>query len=75
MIGDRLRGLREAQELSQHALGKEIGVSQSHICEIEAGVKRPGIGLLERLAAYFNVPVGYFFADDPTHDEQAAAGE
>lgn len=45
-----VKELRIKAGLSQNALAKLAGVSQSHISEIEAGVKRVGLKITRKLA-------------------------
>ena len=45
----RLRELRRAQKLSQKKLALLTGVSQPYIAELEQGVKKPSVELLQRL--------------------------
>lgn len=65
-VGSRLRGLREARDLSQIALGEMVGAGQSTISEIERGVTSPSVELLIRLARHFEVQPGYFLDEEPT---------
>lgn len=54
----RLLELRLKRGLSQRALAKLIGTSQSHIARIETGREDIRMSTLRKLAAEFNVPVG-----------------
>jgi XRE family transcriptional regulator, master regulator for biofilm formation len=57
-LGRTLARLRARRGLSQLALSKRARVSQGYISSIEAGKsKRPGIGMLQRLAKALDVPV------------------
>ena len=49
--GENIQRLREAAGLTQEELGKQTGVSQSMIAQIERGRKEPSLGLSRDLAA------------------------
>ena len=48
-----LRATREKRGLTQRQLAKDIGVSQNYIPALEAGSRRPGPDIRERLTKYF----------------------
>lgn len=50
MIGDAFKAKREAMGLSQAEVAGRLYVSQSMVCQVEAGVKMPTVGMV-RLAA------------------------
>jgi len=49
-IGKRIRGLREAQNLSQEALAASAEVDFSHLGKLERGEGNPTIELIVRIA-------------------------
>ena len=49
-IGSRIRSIRAEQELTQFELAIRIGVSQTHMCNIERGRVQISLKLLLRLA-------------------------
>lgn len=53
----KVKEFRIKAGLSQNALAKLAGVSQSHISEIESGVKRVGLGITRKLAKALEVPI------------------
>lgn len=59
MIGDRINELRKEQGLSQHALAKQIGVSQKAIDYWERNVNEPKASYIVLLADYFEVTADY----------------
>ncbi len=66
-LGDELRGLRKAQQLTLEDLAEASGKSVSFISKIERGQARPSVTTLQELAGALGVPVGWFFAtDSPT---------
>lgn len=58
-----LQILRERQGLSQRELGNILGVSTSTIGNYEQGIREPNFEMLEKMADYFNVPIGTLLGD------------
>lgn len=50
----KIREYRLKAGLSQNALAKRAGVSQSHISELESGEKRVGLEIAQKLAGALN---------------------
>jgi transcriptional regulator with XRE-family HTH domain len=65
MIHEALRLIRVFHDLKQVELAEKLGVSKSHISEIEKGSKSPSLDLLRRYAEEFKIPVSsiMFFAE------------
>jgi transcriptional regulator with XRE-family HTH domain len=61
-LGQRLKGLREAQGLSQRELAKRAGVSNAIISLIEQNRTSPSVGLLKKVLDGLPVPLSDFFA-------------
>lgn len=59
VIGNNIKILRTARGLNQYQLADELGISQSFIGNIEAGVRSPSWKLARRMAAYFGVTLDY----------------
>ncbi len=59
MIGNRINELRKERGLSQHALAKQIGVSQKAIDYWERNVNEPKASYIILLADYFEVTADY----------------
>lgn len=64
-VGLRLRAIRERAGLSQRALAKRVGVTNSTISLIEAGKMNPSVGALKRILKGFPVNLSDFFAFEP----------
>lgn len=66
MIHEALRLIRVFHDLKQVELAEKLGVSKSHISEIEKGNKSPSLDLIRRYAAEFKIPVSsiMFFAEE-----------
>jgi len=66
MIYEALRLIRVFHDLKQVELAEKLGVSKSHISEIEKGNKSPSLDLIQRYATEFKIPVSsiMFFAEE-----------
>lgn len=76
MINEALRLIRVFHDLKQFELAERLGISKSHISEIEKGSKTPSLDLIERYAQEFRIPVSaiMFFAEElPTAKRGEAA--
>ncbi|MGE0543983.1 MAG: helix-turn-helix domain-containing protein [Dehalococcoidia bacterium] len=63
-LGDRLREVRLARQLSVRTLASRAGFSPSFISQVELGQASPSIASLERIAAALDVTLSSFFPDD-----------
>jgi transcriptional regulator with XRE-family HTH domain len=61
IIGDRLREMREAKQLSQGDVEKRTGLLRCYISRVENGHTVPAVETLEKLARAFEVPVYQLF--------------
>ena len=70
MLGEALRLIRVFHDRKQRDLAEMLGVSQSHLSDIERGVKTPSQDLVAKYAEVFDLPISsiWFF------DEQLASG-
>ncbi|MBR4694027.1 MAG: helix-turn-helix transcriptional regulator [Bacilli bacterium] len=66
MIGERLKKLREKQNLTQEQVGKKIGVSASTIGMYEQNRRQCDNDTLKALANFYNVTVDYLLGNDNT---------
>lgn len=66
MLNEALRLLRVFHDHSQKELAEKLSISKSHISEVEAGKKTPTLGLLDKYAEVFNIPVSsiLFFSEN-----------
>ena len=60
-LGDDLRQLRKAQNMTLIQLAEKSGRSVSFLSKIERGLARPSITALQEVAAALGMPVGWFF--------------
>ncbi len=63
-IGAKIKKLRLAKKLTLQAVAKETGFSPALISQIENNNVSPPIATLTRIARFFDVKIGTFFADD-----------
>ncbi|PCJ70283.1 MAG: transcriptional regulator [Rhodobiaceae bacterium] len=66
MIGEALRLIRVFHDMSAIALAKELGISTSHLSEIERQKKKPSIDLIGKYASVFDTTssVIMFFSEE-----------
>lgn len=73
-IGQRIKNLREGQNLSQLELAKIINVSNTAVSQYENGLRTPSDDIKIKLANYFNVSTDYLLGlsdneKEPTQEE------
>ncbi len=57
-FGERIRELREKQDLSVRELAKKLKVSASFVSDMELGRRYPSDDVLERLASELDTTIG-----------------
>lgn len=67
-IGKRLNALRTERGLTETALAKEIGISQSAVTMYESGKRIPRDELKIRIAVFFGQPVEAIFYPKKLHE-------
>ncbi len=60
-----IRKAREAAHLNQGAFARAVGLSSEYISLLEAGKRTPSMATLEKLAAFLNRDLTYFFHEKP----------
>lgn len=68
-FNEEFKRLRESRHLTQEQLAKELEVSRSSIGMYEKGQREPSFEMLEKIADYFNVPLGSL-VDDYSRDNK-----
>jgi transcriptional regulator with XRE-family HTH domain len=63
IIGDRLRAMREAKQLSQGDIEKRTGLLRCYISRVENGHTVPAVETLEKLARALECPLYQLFYD------------
>lgn len=56
---NRIKELREKNNLTLRGLGKEINMSSSRISQYETGKREPKLETWQKLATFFNVSIPY----------------
>lgn len=66
LINEALKTIRVFHDMTQKELAQDLGMSKSHLSEIESGRKNPTLAVIERYAEYFQVPTSsiLFFAEN-----------
>jgi transcriptional regulator with XRE-family HTH domain len=70
-IGNRLRYVRTARNLSQRELAKRTGVPNSTISLIESNATNPSVGALKRILDGIPIGLAEFFALEPSAPRKA----
>lgn len=64
MLAERIKKLREQNNLSQEGLGKILGLTGPAIARWEKGTAEPNSKILIKLADLFNVSTDYLLGND-----------
>lgn len=66
MLSEALRLIRVFHDLKQFELAEKLGVSKSHVSEVENGNRTPSIDLINKYAEAFSIPASsiLFFAEN-----------
>lgn len=64
IVAERIRELMKVEGISQYALAKHLGISQSTICNWLNGKKEPSIESLWKLADFFGETIDYIVGRD-----------
>ncbi|AGI82773.1 XRE family transcriptional regulator [Pseudomonas aeruginosa] len=66
MLGKALKLIRSYYGISQIDLSENLGVSNSHLSEIESGKKQPSLDMLNKYSEYFEIPLSsiLFFSEN-----------
>ena len=75
MLSEALRLIRVFHDVKQTELARRLGISKSHLSEIESGKKQPRMELIERYSAQFGIPSSsiMFFAESLENPSKSAA--
>ncbi|MCU1783713.1 helix-turn-helix domain-containing protein [Pseudomonas sp. 13B_2.1_Bac1] len=65
MLNKALKLIRSYYDISQTELSSQLGISNSHLSEIESGKKQPSIELLRKYSSNFDIPLSsiLFFSE------------
>jgi transcriptional regulator with XRE-family HTH domain len=59
MFSNRLKALREDNDLTQEELAKALHITRSALANYETNLREPDYALLIKIADYFNVSLDY----------------
>ncbi|MGB3389759.1 MAG: helix-turn-helix transcriptional regulator [Pseudaminobacter sp.] len=68
-VGSRIRLRRNMLGMSQESLGERLGITFQQIQKYEKGTNRVGASRLQAISSILNVPVSFFFEDQPNQPE------
>jgi len=60
-VGKRLKEVRESKNISKYKLAQDSGVSESHIRNLERGLKNSTVETLEMLLTHLDMTMSEFF--------------
>ncbi len=69
-LGEAIRQLRRAQNLTLTELGERIGKSAAYLSLVERNKTKPSITMLQDIGEALGVHVGWFFQSDPDASDQ-----
>ena len=62
-FNDRLRSLRQDNDLTQDALSKKLHIDRKTLSNYETAYRTPNIYLVVKMANYFNVSIDYLLCN------------
>lgn len=68
-VGSRIRLRRNMLGMSQESLGERLGITFQQIQKYEKGTNRVGASRLQAISSILNVPVSFFFEDQPNQPD------
>ncbi len=68
---DKFEKLLEAKGITPYRVHKETGISTATLSDWKNGKSQPKKDKIEKICAYFNVPLSYFYDDDKNQSEIA----
>lgn len=71
-IGQRVRKIRKAQNLSQEELAEKVNISTTHMSHIETGNTKLSLPVFAALATALEVPMDDLLYDNDTVNRSAA---
>ncbi len=70
-IGKKIRSVRGTLGITQEIVGKEIGVAPQQVQKYEKGSNRLSAAKLFMLSQAVDVPIQYFFPQDPNQRQES----
>ncbi|MBQ2941040.1 MAG: helix-turn-helix transcriptional regulator [Clostridia bacterium] len=71
-LGEKVRQLREDMDLTQGALGKELGITQRKVSYIESNTYEPSLSDIKAICTFFEISANYLLGlpENLTHPEK-----
>lgn len=66
MVADKIKALREQQNMTQSALAKQLGITRSSVNAWELGISVPSTQYIVELAHIFNISTDYLLGVEST---------
>ncbi len=70
-LGDRIRNLRDSEDIQQVDFAKKIGVSNVVLSRYESGERRPDYDTLLKIAEYFDVTTDYLLGKSENRESNS----
>jgi transcriptional regulator with XRE-family HTH domain len=61
---EKLKWLRKRRGLSQEQLATQLDITDAYICYLEHGKRKPGAGIVLKIADFFGIPVEALLRDE-----------
>lgn len=75
MLSEALRLLRVYHDLKQRELAEKLGISPSHVSELEKGNRTPSLEVIQKYSALFQIPASsIMFFSESIEDAQSGRG-
>jgi len=75
IVGDNIRKLRVAAGLSQYDLSRCLNIHPAAISGWERGIRNPDLGMVSKIAEYFNVSTDFILGKEGSAEELASIPE
>ena len=69
-VGERIKKLREARNITQNSLAYQAGVSPTYIYQLERGEKSPTVEYLDHICWGLGITLEEFFRTQETSGEE-----
>ncbi|MDJ0612536.1 MAG: XRE family transcriptional regulator [Rhizobiaceae bacterium] len=69
-VGNDIRALRKSRSMTLVEFAETIDRSVGFVSQIERGISEPSISDLRNIAKLFDVPLSFFFGDNPGSEEE-----
>lgn len=69
MFGEKLKKLRENENLTQAQFAKKFGLLKSSISMYENNIRLPSVEVIKEIAKYFNVSIDYLLGNETSSNK------